>query len=194
MRIIAGTLRGRRFSAPAGVGTRPMLDRVREALFSTVGARVAGARVLDLCAGTGSLGMEALSRGARRAHMVERDARVVELLESNLDALGLAGAATVSRADALSPASWRPSATEAAWADLVFFDPPYPWLRGPRRPRVIAAVEALCRAELAPGGVVVLHAPSDELGADELAGAGSPRERTYGRSSLWYIEGPEGGP
>jgi 16S rRNA (guanine(966)-N(2))-methyltransferase RsmD len=164
-----------------------MLDRVREALFSTLGERVVGASVLDLCAGTGSLGMEALSRGAERAHMVERDARVLGVLETNLEQLGLSEAASVRRSDALAPSSWRPSGLEEAWADLVFFDPPYPWLRGARRPRVVAAVEALCRGELAPGGLLVLHAPAGELDASELSTAGVGRERTYGRSSLWLL-------
>jgi 16S rRNA (guanine966-N2)-methyltransferase len=168
-----------------------MLDRVREALFSILGEGVTEARVLDLCAGTGSLGMEALSRGAERAHMVERDSRVVRILETNLSELGLAQEASVLCADALAPASWRPAGLEPAWANLVFFDPPYSWLRDARRPRVLATVEALCREELAPGGLLVLHAPAGELAASDLAADGEWRERTYGRSSLWIFEPPE---
>jgi 16S rRNA (guanine(966)-N(2))-methyltransferase RsmD len=87
VRIIAGEHRGRLLKAPEGKGTRPMLDRVREAIFSTLGERVEDARVLDLFAGTGALGLEALSRGARALRLVERDPRVVALLRENVDAL-----------------------------------------------------------------------------------------------------------
>ena len=117
MRVVAGEFGGRRLQAPRGRATRPTADRVREALFSMLGD-VAGARVLDLYAGSGALGIEALSRGAASALFVENDARAAEVIRRNLDALGAEG--EVRRQDAL-----RFLSTAAGPFDLVFCDPPY---------------------------------------------------------------------
>lgn len=89
VRVVAGTHRGRRLVAPTGRGTRPTSDRVREAVFSSLGDHVAGARVLDLFAGSGAMGIEALSRGAAAVTFVEQDRRAAAVIERNLDALGL---------------------------------------------------------------------------------------------------------
>src|SRR6186713_2677315 len=97
MRIIAGTHRGRRIAAPPGETTRPMLDRMREALFSTLAPWLADACVLDLFAGSGSLGLEALSRGARRARFVERDAETARLIADNARLLGEEARAEIVR-------------------------------------------------------------------------------------------------
>jgi 16S rRNA (guanine966-N2)-methyltransferase len=117
MRIVAGEFRGRRLAAPRGVRTRPTADRVREALFSILGD-VSGARVLDLYAGSGALGIEALSRGAESAVFVEREPRAVAAIERNLASIGLGE--RVVRGDAL-----RFLAAEQGMFDLVFCDPPY---------------------------------------------------------------------
>lgn len=123
MRVIAGRLGGRRLKAPAGTSTRPTSDRVREALFAML-ADVADARVLDLFAGTGALGIEALSRGARQAVFVERDGRAARVLGENLAALELAPPlAEVRRQDAL--AALQSALTAKETYDLVFIDPPY---------------------------------------------------------------------
>ncbi len=123
MRVIAGRLGGRRLQAPRGRITRPTSDRVREALFSALG-ELAGASVLDLFAGTGALGIEALSRGARSAVFVERDAGAARVLHGNLAALGIdASAAEVRRADAL--AALRSARAREETYDLIFIDPPY---------------------------------------------------------------------
>src|SRR2546421_5655957 len=100
MRIVAGTHRGHRLVAPRGLDTRPTGDRVREAAFNLIGP-VDGASVLDLFAGSGAMGLEALSRGARSAVFVESDAEARRAIERNLDKLGLTGA-TVVRADAVT--------------------------------------------------------------------------------------------
>jgi 16S rRNA (guanine966-N2)-methyltransferase len=117
VRVIAGEFRGRRLQAPPGARTRPTADRVREALFSMLGD-VSGARVLDLYAGSGALGIEALSRGAASAVFVERDARAAATIKRNLDALG--AEAEVRRQDAL-----RFLAAGEGRFDLMFCDPPY---------------------------------------------------------------------
>ena len=117
MRVVAGEFRGRRLAAPRGVRTRPTADRVREALFSMLDD-VSGARVLDLYAGSGALGIEALSRGAGSAVFVDRDPRAVAAIERNLESLGLEQ--EVLRQDAV-----RFLARARGTFDLVFGDPPY---------------------------------------------------------------------
>jgi 16S rRNA (guanine966-N2)-methyltransferase len=123
MRVIAGSLGGRRLTAPRGKVTRPTSDRVREALFAMLG-ELDGLSVLDLFAGTGALGIEALSRGAARAVFVERDGGAMKVLQGNLAALGIDdGAAEVRRADALAALQSARSRQETY--DLLFIDPPY---------------------------------------------------------------------
>jgi 16S rRNA (guanine966-N2)-methyltransferase len=123
VRVIAGRYGGRRLAAPPGQSTRPTSDRVREALFSILGP-LDDAVVLDLFAGSGALGIEALSRGAASAEFVERDARAVTVLRANLDALGVPeDDAEVRRVDAL--ASLRDARERGATYSLVLCDPPY---------------------------------------------------------------------
>jgi 16S rRNA (guanine966-N2)-methyltransferase len=119
MRIVAGELGGRRLHAPPSRGTRPTADRVREAVFSILGD-VSGARVLDLYAGSGALGIEALSRGAAGADFVDSGRHAIDAIRRNLDELGIEG--RVHRRDALS---WLAQAGGAKAYDLVFCDPPY---------------------------------------------------------------------
>ncbi len=146
MRIIAGTYGGRRLTAPSGSRTRPTSDRVREALFSILGARVAGARVLDLFAGSGALGIEALSRGAESAVFVDDAPAAVRAIRANLDTLG--AGAEVRRADALRFLGAAPAG--GAQYDLVFLDPPYR-LADTLADRLSEALPAV----LAPGAVAV---------------------------------------
>lgn len=119
MRVVAGQYGGRRLRAPADRATRPTADRVREALFSILGD-VSGARVLDLYAGSGALGIEALSRGAAEVDFVDSGRPAVEAIERNLSELGATGG--VHRRDALS---WLTDAAGGRAYDLVFCDPPY---------------------------------------------------------------------
>jgi 16S rRNA (guanine(966)-N(2))-methyltransferase RsmD len=184
MRIIAGTLRGRRLLAPAGETTRPMLDRVREALFATLLPRLGGARVLDLFAGSGSLGLEALSRGARHVCFVERGAPALACLRDNVAALGVAESCVIVPGDALDARTWGD-----APVDVVFFDPPYALLDEPAsRRRLLDVVGALAGRHLVPTGILVFHAPRRALAAEEFAPAVTVRERTYGTNALWYVE------
>jgi 16S rRNA (guanine966-N2)-methyltransferase len=117
MRVVAGEFKGRRLHAPRGRRTRPTGDKVREALFSILGD-VSGLRVLDLFAGSGALGIEALSRGAREAVFVDRDQRAIDAIHRNLDAIGVTAA--VVHDDALTFAGQRQGGY-----DLIFVDPPY---------------------------------------------------------------------
>lgn len=122
MRIVAGSLRGRRLVAPAGIEVRPTPDKVREALFDILGAGVSGSRFLDLFAGSGAVGIEALSRGAASVTLVESSLSVLRTLDRNVESLGLERQIRIVRAP------W-PRALQAALSDKpythVFADPPY---------------------------------------------------------------------
>jgi 16S rRNA (guanine(966)-N(2))-methyltransferase RsmD len=181
MRVIAGRLGGRRLQAPPGRGTRPTSDRVREALFAMLGD-VEGEVVLDLFAGTGALGIEALSRGAARAVFVERDRRAVDVLAANLAALELAApAAELRRADAR--AALRTARERAEKYDLVFIDPPYRHT-GDWETQLAASLPEL----LTPEARVVVE--SDRRTPSELQLPGNQRgltlthERRYGDTTI----------
>jgi 16S rRNA (guanine966-N2)-methyltransferase len=174
MRVIAGEWGGRRLRPPRGRGTRPTAERVREALFSMLG-EVQGASVLDLFAGTGALGIEALSRGASAAVFVERDARAARLLIENLATLGVSReAAEVRRADAAT--ALRGAVANAEKYDLVFIDPPYRDA-GDWGPKLTAELPVLLAGE---GRVVV---ESDRRTPLAL-GLPVVRERRYGDTSI----------
>ncbi len=121
MRIIAGRWRGRRIAAPPGKDVRPTLDRVREAWMSIVQPYLVGAEVADLFAGSGALGLEALSRGAAAAHFVERHAKTFAVLQENVEALGAGSSAVLHRQDAFT---FLRGAGEGEF-DVAFADPPY---------------------------------------------------------------------
>lgn len=188
MRIISGELGGRPIKSPPGSGTRPMLARVREALFSTLMLEVPGARVLDLFAGSGSLGIEALSRGADEACLIEQDRRIAKLLAENVAGFRLEERARVVCGDALAPEHW---GTEA-W-DVVLLDPPYPMVKDARGfERVHTALAQLLEASLAPDGVCVLHAPRGQVRPTDLPAGFETRLKEYGTQALWYLR-PEAG-
>ena len=123
MRIIAGAFKGRRLVTPRGETTRPTADQVRIALMDTLTPRLPDARVLDLFAGAGGVGLEALSRGAAHATFVERDARAVTALRANVEALGVGALTRVRRGDVLRELTALYRAGERF--DIVFLDPPY---------------------------------------------------------------------
>jgi 16S rRNA (guanine966-N2)-methyltransferase len=122
MRVIAGELGGQRLVAPRGWKVRPTSDRAREAIFSVLGDRVPGARVLDIYCGTGALAIEALSRGAERATLVDRDTRAAL---GNVERLGLAERVELVRGDVARWLASRPEGDAAPTFDLVFVDAPY---------------------------------------------------------------------
>jgi 16S rRNA (guanine966-N2)-methyltransferase len=148
MRIIGGTHRGRRIAAPKGGHTRPTGDRVREALFNLVGP-VDGASVLDLYAGSGALGLEALSRGARRCVFVETDGAACRAIRANLETLGLTGGLVTQR-DAL--AALRDERTAGRRHELLLLDPPYE-----RWQALEPQLAELVPAVVAEAGIVVVE-------------------------------------
>ena len=125
IRVIAGSLKGRRLKAPAWSGLRPTSDKLRETLFNVVAPRVVGARVLDAFAGTGALGIEALSRGAARVTFVERDPRALSLIEENLARCGVTDGYVIIRASVDEMLETLRQREAADRFDLVLLDPPY---------------------------------------------------------------------
>jgi 16S rRNA (guanine966-N2)-methyltransferase len=153
MRIVAGQLRGRTLAAPEGTRTRPTSDRVREAMFNILEHGIpdfalAGVRVLDLFAGTGALGLEALSRGAAFCLFVEEDAAARSLIRRNIESLGLTGVTKVFRRDATNLGA----AGSRGGFDLAFLDPPYEQGLAER-----ALASAAAGAWLVPGAVAVVE-------------------------------------
>ena len=180
MRVIAGTLKGRRLKAPTWEGLRPTSDKLRETLFNILARRVVGAQVLDVYAGTGALGIEALSRGAAAAVFVEGDRRAQALIAENLAHCGVQTGYTVVRSSA-------PRGFDALRADaqppfdIVLLDPPYD-----EQPEAIVAVLGAVANLLAPAGVLVLEHPRRRA-APEMAGVlVRSREVTSGDSALTF--------
>jgi 16S rRNA (guanine966-N2)-methyltransferase len=169
MRVVAGELGGRRLVAPPGRSTRPTTDRVREAMFNSLASSglLSGALVVDLFAGSGAIGIEALSRGAARCTFVERDRAALQALDTNL---GLAARSRVVRSDATTAAA-------TLDADLVFADPPYDF----------DGWERLLAATRAP--LLVAEAPR---AIEPPAGWEVVRARRYGRTWLTFLERLDG--
>lgn len=170
IRVVGGSLRGRRLSVPAGV--RPTTDRARQAIFDVLGPAVGGARVLDAAAGSGALGIEALSRGAREAVFVEESARAARGIAENLARLGLEDRSNVVRSTVSAFASGEGARSRF---DLVFHDPP--WRAG--RDADVAALHGL----LAEGGTLV-HERGDET-SPWPEGPAPSSERRYGETRFF---------
>lgn len=189
MRVIGGTLRGRKLSAPRGYGTRPTADRVRESLFNVLAPTVADAAVLDLFAGSGALGIEALSRGARFAVFVESDAGACAVLRQNVERLGLQQQAHVRQAR-VEAAIGRLAASGQQF-DLILMDPPY----GSRLTRPVLAQLADEQLAAPDAVVAVEHDRRDDV--PESAGSGAQalvrfRVLQYGDTavSLYRLQEP----
>ena len=179
MRVIAGTRKGHKLAAPHGLDTRPTSDRVRENIFNLIGP-LDGARVLDLFAGSGALGIEALSRGAASAVLVEHDPDALRAIERNLDHLRLTGARVV-RGDVLRTIA--EEATAGAKYDLVLVDPPYGMLTE-IQPRLARHLPPL----LAANGLVVLE--TDARAEPELP-LPIRTTRKYGQTRVTLFEAPQ---
>ncbi|MEA2300922.1 MAG: rRNA (guanine966-N2)-methyltransferase [Solirubrobacteraceae bacterium] len=181
MRVIAGRYGGRRLRAPAGAATRPTSERVREAVFSMLGP-LDGAHVLDLFAGSGALGIEAISRGAVGVTFVERSPAARAVLAGNLEDLGIEKRVARIRGGDARP-ELRAAAARGETYDVVFLDPPYRQAEslGPELARPLAAV-------LAPGGRAVCE--TDRRSRIELA-LPLERERRYGDTLIRVHSRPE---
>lgn len=146
MRIIAGRLRSRKLSAPAGMDVRPTSDRLRETLFNILGADIEGSRFLDLYAGSGAVGIEALSRGAHEAVLVESHKKAARAIRANIDSLGISGEVQLIETEAAKVLQ-----TLTGTFDFVFLDPP--WSMHAEYDR---SLNALARASLlAPQAIVI---------------------------------------
>jgi 16S rRNA (guanine966-N2)-methyltransferase len=146
VRIIAGQYKGRRLKAPTWDGLRPTSDKLRETVFNILAPRIEGARVLDGYAGTGAVGIEALSRGAAHVTFVEKDRRAVALIEANLASCGVKADYTIEARELTAALRQRTGAT----FDVIWLDPPYDITD-------IAGALTAASAALAPGGVIVLE-------------------------------------
>jgi 16S rRNA (guanine966-N2)-methyltransferase len=166
--VVAGELRGRRIESPEGKTTRPTTDMAREAIFNSLGSHydLTGARIVDCFAGTGALGIEAISRGAAHATFIERDKHALEVLKHNIETLGITDRSTIVRGDALTQVA------QCKEADLVLADPPYDFAKWAEFLAVV------------PCNLVVA-----EAGAPVPAPAGWEvlREKRYGRTHVTFL-------
>jgi 16S rRNA (guanine966-N2)-methyltransferase len=181
-RVIAGQAGGRRLAVPDGRDTRPTSDRAREGLFATISSIAGpldGARVLDLYAGSGAVGLEALSRGAGHVLLVEQGARAVRVIKENISSIGLPGAVLVTdrveRALARGPDGDR--------YDVVFADPPYALADAAVERVLLLLAEA---GWLAPGALVVVERATRSGPVSWPDGFTPDRERRYGEATFWY--------
>lgn len=180
-RIVAGAARGRRLRVPPGTSTRPTSDRVREAMFSSIESRLrtlAGRRVLDLYAGSGALGLEALSRGAAYARLVDADAKAARTMKANVTELGFEGAEVIRSQVAKVIKGAAPSVPY----DLVLADPPYDMTNA----ELGDILDALTKGWLTADALVVVERASRGEPLTWPAGLEPVHERRYGETMLWY--------
>lgn len=181
MRVIAGSAGGLRLQAVKGMATRPTADRIKESLFSILGPYISGSRVLDLYAGSGSLGIEALSRGARHAVFVDRAPSCIQVIRANLEHTGFTDQAEIVRGDAL--ATVRRLAADGCRFDLIFADPPYEQGLAARTLLQLAQVDLL-----APSGWIVIEHSAKEEMQDAAQNVSLVRRREYGDTCISLYE------
>ena len=181
MRIIAGEFRGRKLLPPEGDATRPITDRVKQSLFDILTPHIDGARVYDLFAGTGSMGLECLSRGAAHATFFESDRSAIERLKKNIAALNVEDRAQIIPGDLFKFFS---TSAPTEKASLIFLDPPYRFLRDePQKLQALAA--SLAKAHLAQGALVIFrHDAQDALDLPPLK---TTDRREYGGMQLEFL-------
>ncbi|MTV47655.1 16S rRNA (guanine(966)-N(2))-methyltransferase RsmD [Heliobacillus mobilis] len=179
MRIIAGQARGRRLAAVKGSKTRPTADRVKEALFNVLAGRIPDAQCLDLFAGTGALGLEALSRGAEQVYWVEKDHDACRIIQKNMDTTGLANG-TILRQDVYS--ACRTLLQQGKRFDLIFADPPY------KQNLLPAVLELVAAGLLSADGVLILETSRDETLPERIGRLGHLRSNRYGDTMIHYYQ------
>ena len=179
LRIIAGERRGFVLSAPKGMATRPTLSRVRESLFSILGMLVPDARVADLYAGAGSLGFEALSRGAHSCDFVDKSRAALEALRRNAEKLGFSDRAQIHAEDV---ARWLRRAGEGPPWDIVMVDPPY------GTGEAEACLRALAESgRVGPGAEIIVQCGSRETMPKATGALRNHRTERYGETALWFF-------
>jgi 16S rRNA (guanine(966)-N(2))-methyltransferase RsmD len=182
--VIAGSARSIRLDAP-GEGTRPLGDRLKQTLFAILEPELPGARVLDLFAGSGAAGIEALSRGASHATFVERDAAAVRVISTNLARTRLADRGDVIRAEVVTWLRVAPAALDSGAFTIALVDPPY------GQPELLVATLEALGPHLAPGGrVIAKHFWRDQPPA-EIGLLASERERRFGETALTFYRRQE---
>jgi 16S rRNA (guanine966-N2)-methyltransferase len=190
-RVIAGEAGGRRLAVPDGRDTRPTSDRAREGLFATISSIVgplAGARVLDLYAGSGAVGLEALSRGAEHVLLVEHGARAARVIRQNIEVIGLPGAAVIADrvervlARGPAPAGGQDGTAQGRY-DVVFADPPYA-LADAEVSRILILLAE--QGWLAPGALVIVERATRSGPVTWPDGFVPDRARRYGEATFWY--------
>jgi 16S rRNA (guanine966-N2)-methyltransferase len=192
MRIIAGSLRSRRLIAPPGLATRPTSDRLRETLFNVLAPRIEGASFLDLYAGSGAVGIEALSRGASRVAFVERDAAALESLRANLGRLGIREAIRI-HAGSVSAFLRRGRPSGSLKFDLVFLDPPYD--ADQEYAATLGLLGGGSSSLLAPGALVIAEHRRKQPLEDRYGHLKRTRLLEQGDAALsFYAMEPEGTP
>lgn len=179
MRVIAGELKGRKLTAVPGKSTRPTTDKVKESVFNIIGPYFDGGKVLDLFAGTGSLGIEALSRGMSRGVFIDKDVKALQIVRKNIEACRLEEQASVNRNDARKAIVQL--AEKGEIFDLVFLDPPY------HMNMIPALVNELDQhGLLAEGAVIVAEHSADTELPDEVASLKRWKQVTYGETSVSF--------
>jgi 16S rRNA (guanine966-N2)-methyltransferase len=181
MRIIAGELKGRRLKPPTWEGLRPTSDKLRETLFNVLAQRLPGARVLDAYAGTGAIGIEALSRGAAHVTFVDHDPRALDLIDENLRRCGVSDRYAIirNRFDGEMPHTRGSRGLPAASFDLIVLDPPY---EEPDLAAVLTAAEPL----IAPGGLIVLEHARRRAAPESAGRLVKTRDLVSGDSTLAF--------
>lgn len=186
MRIIAGTLRGRSILAPDSDRTRPITDRAKQSLFDTLQDCFLDATVLDCFSGTGSMGLECLSRGAARAIFIERDRAALRLLRQNLKDLGLEDRALIFPID-IYETTLPPELTELT---VAFVDPPYAHAAtGHQRHQLDELIRQLVKTAMIDGGIISLRHPIDVTVDAALLGVKVVREFQYGTMGITWLRG-----
>ena len=179
MRIISGDMKGRQIRSIEGLRTRPTSDKVKGAIFNTLRDKVCGASVLDLFAGTGNMALEALSRGSRKAVLVDKSREAQLIIRKNIEITGVVDRASLIRSDALRYISRYGGES----FDLIFLDPPY-------REGLVSKTLALLREKacLTANGVIVAETAGDETIEGDLYPFEIRKTGNYGDTKVWYIQ------
>lgn len=180
MRIIGGSAKKRKLQTPKGSSIRPTTDWVREALFNILGPTIEGARVLDLFAGTGSVGLEAISRGASFVTLVEKNPYALNLLRSNLETCGFNEKSHMAAKEAIRFIQHMAKFPPAQTYDFIFADPPY---NSHLADKLLAEIAPSC---LSPSGLLIIEHPTSNHPAHQDTAWEKKREAVYGKTTLSF--------